>query len=142
MTSRSIILLLSLSAMLSACDQLGIETPAQINQRADEEGKAVGSSCRHSGRALEDCYQVNPKAPKAAIFAGWREMDGYMRENKIVEIAPQFPLKPPLGKGKKPLISEEPPIEAPAAPAAPAAPKAADQHGSVPEAVTAGKRTL
>ena len=25
----------------------------------------------------------NPKAAKASVFAGWKEMDAYMRENKI-----------------------------------------------------------
>ncbi len=34
-------------------------------------------------RGIEECYQLNPKAPKTAIFEGWREMDQYMRENKL-----------------------------------------------------------
>lgn len=62
----------------------------------------MGSACRQGGRALEDCYQINPKASKAAIFTGWREMDAYMRENKIEEVKPQFPMKPPVPK-KRPL---------------------------------------
>lgn len=68
---------------LSACDQLGIETPAQTSARQESEGKAVGGACRHAGRALEDCYKSSPKMSKAAIYAGWRDMDTYMRENKI-----------------------------------------------------------
>lgn len=68
---------------LSACDQLGIETPAQTSARQESEGKAVGGACRHAGRALEDCYKSSPKMSKAAIYAGWRDMDAYMRENKI-----------------------------------------------------------
>jgi hypothetical protein len=136
MISRSL-LLVSLLGFLTACDQLGIETPAQISQRAEEEGKAIGSSCRHAGRALEDCYQVNPKAPKAAIFAGWRDMDAYMRENKIVEIAPQFPLKPPVPKGKKPLATEE----TPAAPPAATESKPAEKHTTATETVS-GRRTI
>jgi hypothetical protein len=140
MIARSL-LLVSLLSFLTACDQLGIETPAQINQRAEEEGKAIGGSCRHAGRALEDCYQVNPKAPKAAIFAGWRDMDAYMRENKIVEIAPQFPLKPPVAKGKRPLATEEtPPAATPAAPAA-AETKPAEKHTDATGAVS-GRRTI
>jgi hypothetical protein len=34
-------------------------------------------------RAIEDCYALNPKAQKAAVYDGWREMDEYMRENKL-----------------------------------------------------------
>lgn len=92
--------------MLTACDQLGIETPAQTELRRVAEGKAMGGACRQAGRALEDCYQINPKAVKAAIFEGWREMDIYMRENKIDEIKPQFPMTPPVPKTKKPLEGE------------------------------------
>jgi hypothetical protein len=45
-------------------------------------------------RSIEDCYSLNEKAPKSAVFAGWKEMDQYMRENNIEGIAPQG-LKPP-----------------------------------------------
>lgn len=74
---------LVMALALSACDQLGIETPAQTSARQESEGKAVGGACRHAGRALEDCYKSSPKMSKAAIYAGWRDMDTYMRENKI-----------------------------------------------------------
>ena len=33
---------------------------------------------------------LNRKADRAAVFAGWREMNDYMRENKIEEVAPQL----------------------------------------------------
>ena len=36
---------------------------------------------------------------KAGIYTGWREMDEYMRENKLETIAPQLP--PPEGPGSK-----------------------------------------
>lgn len=98
--------LLAVAVFLSGCEQLGLETPVQATARMEAEGKAVGSSCRQAGRALEDCYQINPKAPKAAIFAGWREMDAYMRENKIEEVKPIFPMKPPEPKKKKPLTAD------------------------------------
>jgi hypothetical protein len=74
--------------MLSGCDQIGIDTPATIQARAEQEGKAVGTACRHAMRAIEDCYTMNPKTPKSAIAAGWREMDEYMRENSIEGVAP------------------------------------------------------
>ena len=74
---------LVMALTLSACEQLGIETPAQVSARQESEGKAVGGACRHAGRALEDCYKSSPKMSKAAIYAGWRDMDTYMRENDI-----------------------------------------------------------
>lgn len=92
--------LVFLTPLLAGCDQLGLETPAAELAREEAEGKAVGGACRQAGRALEDCYQINPRAPKAAIFTGWRDMDGYMRENKIEEVKPSFPMKPPPRKGR------------------------------------------
>jgi hypothetical protein len=99
---------LLLIVLLAGCDQLGIETPAQQAARSEAEGKAIGSACRQSGRALEDCYQMNSKVPKAAIFDGWREMDGYMRENKISDAVPQSLGKLSAGKHKSPEPAEEP----------------------------------
>ena len=93
--------------LLAGCDQLGIETPAKESVRLAAEAKAIGSACRHAVRAIEDCYTLNPKADKAAMFEGWREMDEYMRENKLEGVAPVVP-RPPLGKGKavRPKASE------------------------------------
>jgi hypothetical protein len=79
---------LSLAALLTGCDLFGGESSEAANARREAEGKAVGSACRHAMRAIEDCYTLNPKALKSAVFAGWREMDEYMRENKIDGIAP------------------------------------------------------
>lgn len=73
---------------LTGCDQLGIESLSQKNAKIDAEGKAVGGACRHAGRALEDCYSMNKKASKAAVYAGWRDMDAYMRENKLEVVPP------------------------------------------------------
>jgi hypothetical protein len=81
--------LLSLLA-LAGCDQLGIESAQAVAERREAEGRALGGACRHAGRAIEDCYTLNPRADKAAIFAGWREMNDYMAENKISEVPPQL----------------------------------------------------
>ena len=78
-----------LTLLLVGCDQLGIEAASAVAARREAEGKAVGGACRHAGRAIEDCYAMNKKADKAAVFAGWREMNDYMRENKIEAVAPQ-----------------------------------------------------
>lgn len=69
--------------LLSGCDQLGIEDPAKVAAAKEAEGKAIGGACRNAMRAIEDCYALNPKAQKAAVYDGWREMDEYMRENKL-----------------------------------------------------------
>lgn len=83
------LIVLALCALpLAACDQLGLNDGARIAAAREAEGKAVGGACRHSGRALEECYGLNPKTSKAAIFAGWRDMDGYMRENNIQIVSP------------------------------------------------------
>jgi hypothetical protein len=82
---------LALCATLGACDMLGIESGADMATRKESEGKAIGSACRHAMRAIEDCYTLNRKASKSAVFAGWREMDEYMRENKLEGIAPVIP---------------------------------------------------
>ena len=91
--------LLGLAVLLSGCEQLfsqlGIEDPVKKQAKQVAEGKAVGGACRHSGRAIEDCYSVYQWLPKEAIFDGWREMDAYMRENEITTIAPTLPPAPP-----------------------------------------------
>ena len=75
---------------LSGCDMLGVESASAIAARKEAEGRAIGGACRHAGRAIEYCYSMNRKADKPAIFAGWREMNDYMRENKIDAVAPQL----------------------------------------------------
>jgi hypothetical protein len=76
---------------LAGCDQLGIESGPATQARREAEGKAVGAGCRHAVRSVEQCYQLNKKADKAAVFAGWREMNDYMRENKVDGIPPEKP---------------------------------------------------
>ena len=124
-------LLISLASLLAGCDMLGIESASAVSAKREGEGKAVGSACRHAGRALEDCYVLNKRADKGAVFAGWREMNDYMRENKIEEITPQLP---PPGSEKKLAKADEEDEEPPAkkattAPAAPAPAKKAPKGG-------------
>jgi hypothetical protein len=76
--------------LLAGCDLLGIEGASAIAERRAAEGKAIGAACRNAARAIEDCYTLNKKADKAAIYAGWREMDDYMRENKLEPVPPQL----------------------------------------------------
>ena len=108
--------------LLAGCDMLGIESAQAIAERRDADGKAVGGACRHAGRALEDCYALNRKADKAAVFAGWREMNDYMRENKIDSVTPQ--LSPPTEMAGKAARAEHGETPSPASETKPAA------HGS------------
>ena len=88
--------------LLTACDKIpGLGPDPRVAQR-EEEAKAIGGACRHALRGLEDCYTLNPKAPKALVFAGWKDMDAYMRENNI-QGSPSV-----LGKVDKPERTEKP----------------------------------
>lgn len=95
----------SLLLGLGACDmiqeKLGLEEPLAKAARLAAEGKAVGGGCRQSGRAIEDCYSIYSWLPKAAIYEGWRDMDSYMRENKLETVEPQLPPPQPPGARKR-----------------------------------------
>lgn len=68
--------------LLAGCDIPGLGPDPRAVQR-EAEARAIGGGCRHALRGLEDCYTLNPRAAKASIFAGWKDMDQYMRDNKI-----------------------------------------------------------
>lgn len=78
------LLLLSLSSILSGClsDYLP-PNPKQEQEILIQEAIAAGSGCRQVGRSLENCYERNERLPKSGILTGWREMDDYMRTNKM-----------------------------------------------------------
>ena len=96
-------LLCALALSASGCDQLGIESASAVAARKEADGKAVGGACRHAGRAIEDCYTLNRRAERASVYAGWREMSEYMRENKVEPVAPVLAPEPKVaakaGKG-------------------------------------------
>lgn len=100
--SRSALAVLALAtSLLAGCDMLGIESPEKIAAARDADGRAIGAGCRQAARAIEDCYTLNKKADRAAIFAGWRDMNDYMRENKLEPVTPQIAPQAvkPAGKG-------------------------------------------
>jgi hypothetical protein len=80
----------AVAALLAGCDMLGLDSPEKLAAAREADGKAIGGACRHAGRAIEDCYALNRKADRAAVFAGWRDMNDYMRENKIDAVTPQL----------------------------------------------------
>jgi hypothetical protein len=123
------ILAVSLAVLLGGCELLGMEDPLKIAAAKEAEGKAVGGACRHSGRALEDCYLMNGKALKSAIYAGWRDMDAYMRENKIEDIVPDL-VDAPGAKSEKAAADHAPPADTKKKPADEK--KAAAKHSAAP----------
>ena len=74
----------------AGCNLFGSEAAEAAAARREADGKAIGGACRHAGRAIEDCYTLNRRADKSAVYAGWREMNDYMRENKLEPVAPQL----------------------------------------------------
>ena len=104
-------LILLLVPLIAGCDQLSelleLPNPKKEAERAEAEGRAIGSACRYSGRSLEDCYLLNPGAGKAAVFAGWRDMNDYMMEHKM-EVVPSH-MQPQSDGGEKPIA----PVTAP-----------------------------
>ncbi len=87
---RLVLVVFVLAGFLSGCEQFGIESPEKVAAAREADGKAIGAACRHAGRAIEDCFALNRKSERAAIFEGWRDMNDYMRENKIEAVAPQL----------------------------------------------------
>lgn len=108
---RAFLIAAALLTSLAGCDmiqqQMGIEDPAAKAARNDADGKAVGGACRQSGRAIEDCYSIYAWLPKSSIYEGWRDMDAYMRDNKLETIEPQLPPVSAPGTKKKVPSAEE-----------------------------------
>ena len=115
-----------LAALLAGCDMLGIESPEKIAAVREAEGKAIGGACRHAARAIEDCYTLNKKADKAAVFAGWREMNDYMRENKIEPVPPGSTTEPATAEAAPEYAAPAKTPPQAVGKAAPAKPKAPD----------------
>ena len=101
--SRSLrhLVLLALLPFAAGCDQLAEVLELPNPSKVEAEGRAVGSACRHAGRSLEDCYSLNPGASKAAVFAGWRDMNDYMMEHKLEVVPSQLvPGTPPTAAAR------------------------------------------
>ena len=121
------ITLLSLALLLAGCDNVErLLADPKVAQR-EPDAKAIGGACRHGLRSIEDCYALNEKASKSAIYAGWKEMDQYMRDNKIegvvpVGAKPAAPAEEVITEGKAEKAVED-------TPKSKARPKSADKAG-------------
>ena len=103
--------------LLAGCPLGGADPAEGLALRREAEGKAVGGACRHAGRAIEDCFGLNKRADKSALFAGWREMNDYMRENKIEAVVPLVPAPTEVAaKVDEPVVAD-PAARSPAKPA-------------------------
>ena len=101
-------LLLPTVMLLTGCNWV-----MNISGLAAESNKAIGASCRQTGRSLEECYSRNPEADKAQIYAGWREMQEYMARNKLDTMVP--PAEPvPVAESSAPAAASGSHAEAPA----------------------------
>lgn len=107
MRFRHLLTLPALALLVAGCEIPGMGEDPRIAEAKEADGRAIGGACRHSGRALEDCYVMNPKAVKAAVYAGWRDMDAYMRENSIKPVVPDLVDPPTGGQEAKPAPEED-----------------------------------
>lgn len=102
---KSTLLSVTAALLLAGCEIPGMGPDPRVLQR-EANAKAIGGGCRHGLRSIEDCYILNESVSKADIFAGWRAMDEYMRENNIEGVATT---------AVKPVPPEEEIIESPKA---------------------------
>lgn len=101
--SKPLVLIALLAPLASGCDL--IPDPAAEAAKQEAEAAAVGAGCRQSGRSIEQCLLRNERlSPKAGVLKGWREMDDYMRSNKI---EPQTPPPEPKPERKKKSSDED-----------------------------------
>ena len=86
---RSVVLLSSV-LLLSGCNW--VMNVSGLNKDAH---KAIGASCRQTGRSLEECFKRNPEADRAQVFNGWKEMNEYMVKNNLHVMLPPVETPPP-----------------------------------------------
>jgi hypothetical protein len=100
--------LIALLLLLAGCDNIAtlLADPKVAQREAD--AKAIGGACRFGLRSIEDCYLLNEKASKSAVFSGWKDMDQYMRENKVDGIPAKIekPLPPPAPAPTEDVVDE------------------------------------
>lgn len=110
------LVLIALLPLVAGCEQIAelleLPNPARDAARMEAEGRAIGSACRHAGRSLEDCYTLNGSADKAAVFAGWRDMNDYMMAHKL-EVVPSRFTQLPTPAGTPPPAEASTPGDAP-----------------------------
>ena len=122
------LLIPAIALLLAGCDIPGMGPDPRIAQR-EADAKAIGGACRFGLRSIEDCYLLNEKASKADMFTGWKDMDQYMRENKLEGVRATVVKEKPVEE----IIDEKADVK----PKADAKTKPADKPGAKPAAKTA-----
>lgn len=116
-------LFIALTLLLGGCDLAELLADPRVAQR-EADAKAIGGACRFGLRSIEDCYALNEKASKSAVFNGWKEMDQYMRDNKVEGVEAKIVKAPP----PKEEIIDEPKVDEPAKGKSKSASKAKSGH--------------
>jgi hypothetical protein len=103
--------LCTLTLLLASCGGGSIPGlgPDSRTVQKEADSKAIGGACRYALRGIEDCYTLNPTAVKSHIFTGWKDMDAYMRENKIEGVPSTVPVATPEGAAAKEPVAETAP---------------------------------
>lgn len=91
MRHLTLVLFISAPLWLAGCGLLGDDAASVAAAKREADSKAIGAGCRHAARSVEQCFALNRRADKAAVFTGWRDMNDYMRENKM-EAMPSEPV--------------------------------------------------
>lgn len=87
------LLITAAALLLAGCEIPGMGPDPKVLQR-EANAEAAGAAYRFGLRSIEDCYILNEAAAKADVFTGWKEMDQYMRENKLEGVRATV-VKPP-----------------------------------------------
>lgn len=124
-----LLLFLAATFYAAGCERLGVQDPAKVAAELEAEGKAIGAGCRHAGRSIEDCFSLNDRALKAAVFNGWKEMNDYMASNKI-DVAPSQLAQAPAAVETQPAPVPQVKVESGKSKAAKAEPPAAAPPGA------------
>lgn len=81
--ARSILIAAVATAALGGCVKGIMPDPEADAKKVEDEAAATGAGCRQSGRSLEACFARNESLNRNGALRGWRDMDEYMRQNKI-----------------------------------------------------------
>jgi hypothetical protein len=86
--------ILAVTLLIAGCDIANILGPDPRVAQREADARAIGAACRYAMRGIEDCYKLNERAPKNSVFEGWKDMDRYMRENKMEGVASKIDAPP------------------------------------------------
>ena len=134
MKIRTLAALLLCATSLTGCLKGILPDPDGDAKRVEDEAAATGAACRQAGRSLEQCFTRNDGLNRNGALRGWRDMDDYMRQNKI---DPQPPTQQEVDKELGLKDASKPDSDAKGVEPKPDEPKAADPKPGAAPAPTA-----